>query len=111
MRTLKIRRIVLLILLSTVSSIFIQLFFARKISVIALPPPDDIPEEILRTEIIIQARSPIDGKLLNPAEYAQLQAQLKSRVYPPKLSPTVRDSVFLLRLRKILNTLFPFVDF
>ncbi|MEO1378082.1 MAG: hypothetical protein AAFW70_28170 [Cyanobacteria bacterium J06635_10] len=111
MRTLEIKRIFLLILLSTVSTILIQLFFYHKTSVIALPPPEDIPEEILRTEIIIEARSPIDGKPLNPAEYAQLQAQLKTRLYPPKLSPTVRDTIFLLRLRKILKTLFPFVDF
>ena len=42
---------------------------------IALPPPDDLPEEILRTEIITEARSPIDGQPLTAAEYAQLQAQ------------------------------------
>ena len=27
---------------------------------LALPPPDYIPEEVLRTEIILEARSPID---------------------------------------------------
>lgn len=111
MRTIKIKKVFLLILLITVSSILVQSFSERKISAIALLPPEDIPEEILRTEIIIEARSPIDGKSLSPAEYAQLQAQIKTRPYPPQLSPTVRDSVFLLRLRKILKTLFPFVDF
>ena len=39
-----------------------------------LPPPEDTHEEILRTEIITEARSPIDGELLTAAEYAQLQA-------------------------------------
>jgi hypothetical protein len=43
--------------------------------VIALPPPEDLPEEILRTEIITEARSPIDGQPLTAAEYAQLQTQ------------------------------------
>ena len=42
---------------------------------IALPPPEDLPEEILRTDIITEARSPIDGQPITPAEYAQLQLQ------------------------------------
>ena len=42
---------------------------------IALPPPEDLPEEILRTEIITEARSPIDGQPITPAEYAKLQLQ------------------------------------
>jgi hypothetical protein len=42
---------------------------------ISLPPPEDLPEEILRTEIITEARSPIDGQPITPAEYAQLQLQ------------------------------------
>ncbi|MES1022603.1 hypothetical protein ABN584_06860 [Gloeocapsa sp. BRSZ] len=75
----------------------------------ALPPPDDIPEEILRTEIIIEARSPIDGKRLNAAEYAELQAQLQNRQVTPPLSPQVRETVQLLRLRRIIRTLLPFL--
>ncbi|MEA5597276.1 hypothetical protein [Rivularia sp. UHCC 0363] len=111
MRRQKTHKAVLLILLTTLSSILVQLFAYHKTSVIALPPNIDIPEEILRTEVIIEARSPIDGKSLTPAEYAQLQDQLKTRPYPPKLSPKVRETVFLLRLRKILKTFFPFVNF
>ena len=42
-----------------------------------LPPPEDTPEEILRTEIITEARSPINGELLTAAEYAELQALLQ----------------------------------
>lgn len=111
MSGLATRKAVYLILLTAVSSILVQLLVPHQTSVIALSPNLDIPEEVLRTEIIIQARSPIDGKPLTPGEYAQLQAQLKTRPYPPKLSTQVRDTVFLLRLRKILNTLFPFVNF
>ena len=76
----------------------------------ALPPPEDTPEEVLRTEIIMAARSPVDGKSLSAAEYAELQAQLQARPVP-KLTPRIRDQVFLLRLRKTLLQLFPFLDF
>jgi len=76
--------------------------------VIALPPPEDTPEEILRTEIITEARSPIDGKRLTAAEYAELQAQLQTSP-PPKLDAKIRDQIFLLRLRKALLQIFPFL--
>ncbi|MGB6297425.1 MAG: hypothetical protein WBF90_14750 [Rivularia sp. (in: cyanobacteria)] len=102
---------VLLILFTAISLILLQLAAYHKTLVTASPPSIDIPEEILRTEVILEARSPIDGKPLSAAEYAQLQAQIKTRPYPPKLSPKVRETVFLLRLLKILKTLFPFVDF
>jgi hypothetical protein len=78
--------------------------------VIALPPPEDTPEEILRTQIIIEARSPIDGSFLTAAEYIQLQAQLQE-VPPPKLDPKIREQIFLLRLRKTLLQFFPFLNF
>jgi hypothetical protein len=71
---------------------------------------EDIPEEILRTEIITAARSPIDGKPLTAAEYIELQAQL--RVAPaPKLDSVIREKIFLLRLRKTLLQFFPFLNF
>ncbi len=76
--------------------------------VMALPPPEDLPEEILRTEIIIQARSPIDGQPLTAAEYAQLQEQLQL-IPPRKLDPKIRDQIFLLRIRKALLQVFPFL--
>jgi len=105
------KKAVLLIFLTAISLILLQFALYQKTFVIALSPKEDISEEILRTEIILEARSPIDGKPVSVAEYAQLQAQLKTRPYPPKLDPKVRETVFLLRLRKILKTLFPFVDF
>ncbi len=78
--------------------------------VVALPPAEDTPEEILRTKIIIEARSPIDGKFLTAAEYIQLQAQLQEAP-PPKLDPKIREQIFLLRLRKTLFQFFPFLNF
>lgn len=76
----------------------------------ALPPVEDQPEEVLRTEIITGARSPIDGKPLTAAEYAQLQTELGTA--PPsegQVSIKVVRTVNLLRLRRFLKTVLPFV--
>lgn len=78
----------------------------------ALPPPEDLPEEVARTEIITEARSPIDNTRLTAAEYAELQAQLQQS--PPanprdQVSPQLRRTIGLLRLRKLLKTIFPFI--
>ncbi|NES97540.1 MAG: hypothetical protein F6K32_20445 [Desertifilum sp. SIO1I2] len=75
--------------------------------VCALPPPEDIPEERLRSEIIVEARSPVDGRLLTPAEYVQLQAELAVSP-PPTVPEEVRDLIFLLRLRRLIRTVIPF---
>ncbi|NJQ98532.1 MAG: hypothetical protein HC784_14930 [Hydrococcus sp. CSU_1_8] len=75
---------------------------------IALPPPEDIPEEILRTEIILEARSPIDGQPLTAAEYAQLKAELEQSAFPPQVSSNIRQLIFLLNVRKLLKLLLPF---
>jgi len=77
---------------------------------LALPPPDDQPEEVLRTEIILEARSPIDGKLVTAAEYAELQAKMEAQNEEIGIvSPQIRRLVGLLRLRKVLRTIFPFI--
>jgi hypothetical protein len=75
-----------------------------------LPPVEDTPEEVLRTEIITTARSPVDGKFLTAAEYAELQLRLQQSP-PPQLSPQIRDQIFLLRIRQALLKLFPFLSF
>ncbi|MBD2417860.1 hypothetical protein H6G54_09090 [Anabaena cylindrica FACHB-243] len=83
--------------------------YAAPEAIALLPPPEDTPEEILRTEIITEARSPIDGKRLTASEYAELQTQLQTSP-PPKLDARIRDQIFLLQLRKALLQLFPFLD-
>jgi hypothetical protein len=76
----------------------------------ALPPLEDVPEEVLRSQIITAARSPIDGQPLTPAEYAQLQLALQTDAEPPaEVSPSVRRLINLLKLRKVLKTIFPFI--
>lgn len=73
-----------------------------------LPPPEDIPEEILRTEIIIEGRSPIDGKPVTASEYAQIEAEIAETSFAPKLNTQVRELIFLLGIRKFIKSVTPF---
>ncbi|AFY42773.1 hypothetical protein [Nostoc sp. PCC 7107] len=109
MKKVKSTKQIILGVLSITSSLGVWLISHCGSAVMALPPPEDIPEEILRTEIIIEARSPIDGKPVSAAEYVELQAQLQ-KVPPPELNTKLRQTVFLLRIRKTLLQLFPFLD-
>ncbi len=75
---------------------------------IALPPPEDLPEEVARTEIIIEARSPVDGEPLTAVEYVELQAELAEREYPAEVSSELQQLIFLLRVRRLIRTFTPF---
>ena len=110
MGKVKARKSIKLLSVIVISAMLVGLSSHWGSAVIALPPPEDTPEEILRTKIIIEARSPIDGKFLTAAEYVQLQAQLQEAP-PPKLDPKIREQIFLLRLRKTLLQFFPFLNF
>jgi len=74
---------------------------------IALPPAEDTPEEVLRNEILLEARSPLDGEPLPPAEYAALQAELQEPTHPPQLGSDIRHNIFLLQLLRMFQTLTP----
>jgi hypothetical protein len=76
---------------------------------LALPPADDIPEEVLRTEIILEARSPIDGRPLTASEYAQLNEEKAKNPYPPQINSKIRNLVFLLEIRRFVRTVLPFL--
>jgi len=69
---------------------------------------EEIPEEILRTEIITGARSPLTGEPLTAAEYAQLQEALDNPVSPNRVSDDIRYLVFLLQLRRAVRPILPF---
>jgi hypothetical protein len=88
-------------------SLLLGLTFVVAKPALGLPPPEDVPEEVLRTEIITEARSPLDGKPLTAAEYAQLKAQLAEGSIPPQISSNIRQLIFLLRLRQLLRTVAP----
>ena len=75
-------------------------------------PLEEVPEEVLRAEIYTDARSPIDGKLLSAAEYTELLETLRSLDgIPPEdlVAPEIRQVVDLLKLRKFLRQLIPFI--
>jgi hypothetical protein len=74
----------------------------------AIPPPEDTPDEVLRTEIILEARSPQTGERLTAAEYVQVEAAQAERAYDPELDPRIRHIIFLLQLRRALEPIIPF---
>ena len=102
------KRVPLLVLSVGTSILASSLGLSTVKPAVSLPPPEETPEEVLRTEIITEARSPVDGKPLTAAEYAQLQAQLQARP-TVSLSPNVRQNIFLLRFRKLIRTFLPFL--
>jgi hypothetical protein len=76
----------------------------------ALPSEGEAPEEVLRGEVTVGARSPFDGAPLTAREYAELQVEIErsneiEAVAPEKL----KNLVGLLRLRKFIKTVLPFV--
>jgi hypothetical protein len=108
MRRVKARKAIRFFVVSISTSILVWLISGGTL-LIALPPPEDTPEEILRTEIIVEARSPVDGKSLTATEYAELLTQLQTSP-PPTLTTKIREQVFLLRIRKALLQIFPFLN-
>ena len=84
---------------------------AGTMKAIALPPPEDTPEEVSRTEIVLEARSPVDGDELTASEYAELQAELRESENAPSIDPETRQLIFLLQVRKALNVILPFSVF
>ena len=74
----------------------------------ALPPAEDTPEEILRTQISSEFYSILNGETLTADEYTELQAILEAGPEtPPQLSSEIRHIIFLLRIRKLLKTFIP----
>ena len=76
---------------------------------VALPPPEELPEEVMRTEIILEARSPIDGQPLSPADYAALEEELRDPNRPVTLATDVRSLVQLLQIRRVVRPILPFI--
>ncbi len=70
---------------------------------------EEIPEEILRTEIITEARSPLTGEVMSAADYAQLQAELADSAGTPLVSEDLRYLIFLLEFRRAVKPIIPFL--
>jgi hypothetical protein len=72
-------------------------------------PDSDIPEEVLRAEIITEARSPIDGKALSAKDFAELVVTTKQQLdrddaIAATTNPKFKEAVLLLRLRGFLRS-------
>ena len=76
---------------------------------LALPPPEEVPEEVLRTEIITEARSPLTGEPISAVDYAALQESLRNPDTDPSLNPDLVELIQLLRLRRIFRPILPFL--
>jgi hypothetical protein len=70
----------------------------------------DIPEEMLQTQITTEASSPLTGLAQSATRRAteQKQLQVAAAEVPPLLTPSIYRSVELLRLRKLLKNFLPF---
>ena len=75
----------------------------------SIPVDTDIPEEVLRAEIITEARSPIDGKALSAPEFAKLVVTTRQQIERENASvavnnPKLKETLTLLRLRSFLRS-------
>jgi hypothetical protein len=68
----------------------------------------DLPEEVLRSEILLDGRSPFDGKRLTATEYAELQQEIEqANAVEPQISPKIRGLVGRLKFRKFIKRVLP----
>jgi hypothetical protein len=76
-----------------------------------LPPVSDIPEEVLQTQVLETAISAQDGTSLVSEQY--IREQQRQRILPadvsPRLAPEVKQVVDLLRIRKLVKGILPFL--
>jgi hypothetical protein len=84
-----------------------SIFFSGMPSSIALPPPSDIPKEVLRNETILDKRSPINGEPMTAAEYVEFKDKLAESPYPPQINSKLQQLIFLLQVRKFVKTVIP----
>jgi len=75
----------------------------------SVPLDNDIPEEVLRAEIITEARSPIDGKALSAQEFAELVVTTRQQLELDNASivtnnSKIKETILLLRLRGFLRS-------
>ena len=92
----------------TIAAILTGGLSALSPTALALPPASELPEEVLRTEIILEGRSPVDGEPLSAAEYEELQAELAQTSLDPKIDPQIKQLIFLLQIRNFVKTIIPF---
>ncbi len=88
----------------------LQILTAERLQNLAVQAADDIPEELLRTEIITEARSPLTGEPISAAEYAQLLESIENTPADGSLiSSNIRNLILLLQFRRTLKPILPFI--
>jgi hypothetical protein len=91
-------------------AIALLLWLAMTMPGMALPAEGEVPEEVLRGEVTVGARSPFDGAPLTAREYAELQVEIERSNEVEAVAPEkLKNLVGLLRLRKFIKTVLPFV--
>ena len=76
----------------------------------AAPKGEKIPEEVSSHGLVLEFRSPLDGRLLTATEYADLQAEIdRLNEVPPQVSYKIRRLVGLLKFRKLIKRVLPIV--
>jgi hypothetical protein len=72
--------------------------------------PEEIPEEVLRSEILLDGRSNFTGERLSATEYAEMQSDIeKTNAVEPQVASKLRNLVGLVKLRKFIKTVLPIV--
>ncbi|MDX1976895.1 MAG: hypothetical protein SFT94_04410 [Pseudanabaenaceae cyanobacterium bins.68] len=92
--------------------VFLNLNFAMVAQAQSPLEPADLPEEVLRLEIYTEARSPLDGRPLSAKAYAELQeelGELDGGTAAFLVSPRLKDLIELLKLRRTLRQVIPFI--
>ncbi len=75
-----------------------------------IPPNEDVPEEVLQIQVIEQSNSSVDGGSRMATDYALEQKQLRVKLkdVPARLAPQIKQTIDLLRIRKVIKSLLPF---
>ena len=76
-------------------------------AVYSLPTDDDLPEEVLATEITLDARSSLDNQVLSPQEYLQEKQGEEESLFPPEVDSEIQHNIFLLQILKMFRTINP----
>jgi hypothetical protein len=97
------RSIGFLLITIAISQLFVPIAHSRATTA------EDIPEEVLRAEIITEARSPIDGKPLSAIDFAELVVQVEQKTERDDAAASIQNSsvknlLFLIRLRGFLKS-------
>ncbi len=71
---------------------------------------EKMPEQVSAPVLVLELRSPLDGRLLTATEYADLQAEIdRLNEVAPQVSPKIRRLVGLLKFRKFIKRVLPIV--